>query len=79
MHYCPEYHFGWCCFIVRWTPWDISIAVAAKTEPAMMEEALNSVTAHPAADVDCLDHLASDNLDIDLTLSACEYERQGQL
>ena len=44
-----------------------------------MEEALNSVTAHPAADVDRLDHLASDNLDIDLTLSACEYERQGQL
>ena len=45
----------------------------------MMEEALSSVTAHPAADVDRLDHLASDNLDIDLTLSACEYERQGQL
>jgi len=55
----------------------IFIAVVGKTEPVATAETSNSVLTEPAAVDNHIDQLVTDNPEIELTLSSCEYAPPG--
>ena len=55
------------------------IAVVNKTEAATTAETSKSEVVEEASPAQNIEHLAADNPDTDLTLSACEYVPDGEL
>ena len=55
------------------------IAVVSKTEAVTTDETSKSEMVEPASSTEHVEQLATNNPDIDLTLSACEYIPIGEL